>query len=430
METELPVEMPAPAPISPRSRLYRLTPVGLGTNVVESLTSYVARLAGAHQLRVGILLRLLGPMIFAARHVGVRPLEEVFNRAETVNGPSTMAESWVSAFEKATLRTDLASLTLLPWAGKVSTVHLLGKSVRHCPDCLVAMVEDGVVYEPLVWTMRLFSSCPIHDRKLIERCPACEATQPAIAHGARVGMCRRCDTWLGQVNPPEPPTAWERFTSVGLGELVARPPADERLSGTFGEAIELAIAALRSSGKQLARDTGISQATISTHRRDLALPSVETALRICALGGWSLRELLLGRLESMSIPMPPDQPIWNVGRKVDWPTIDRELVAATSPNSRPESMEEFCRRVGLDRKWLRARRPIAAAALVDQVKARAEDRARDRLVEASAAIAKIVAELDQSGVEPSRRQVERRLAKPLSLREPKLQAVWKAETQG
>jgi hypothetical protein len=39
-----------------RSRLYHLPPVGVGTPFVESLTSYIARLAKSHSVLPGILL--------------------------------------------------------------------------------------------------------------------------------------------------------------------------------------------------------------------------------------------------------------------------------------------------------------------------------------------------------------------------------------
>jgi hypothetical protein len=40
-------------PVPPRSQLYSLQPVGVGTGLVESLTGYVARLAEAHTVSVG-----------------------------------------------------------------------------------------------------------------------------------------------------------------------------------------------------------------------------------------------------------------------------------------------------------------------------------------------------------------------------------------
>jgi hypothetical protein len=44
------------SPIPPRSRLYALEPIGVGTALVESLSSYVARLAEAHSISVGDLV--------------------------------------------------------------------------------------------------------------------------------------------------------------------------------------------------------------------------------------------------------------------------------------------------------------------------------------------------------------------------------------
>ncbi len=40
-------------PLPPRSQLYALEPIGIGTAIVESLSGYVARLADAHSLSVG-----------------------------------------------------------------------------------------------------------------------------------------------------------------------------------------------------------------------------------------------------------------------------------------------------------------------------------------------------------------------------------------
>ena len=43
-------------PVPPRSQLYSLQPIGVGTGMVESLTGYVGRLAEAHSVSVGDLV--------------------------------------------------------------------------------------------------------------------------------------------------------------------------------------------------------------------------------------------------------------------------------------------------------------------------------------------------------------------------------------
>ncbi len=51
-----------PPTFSPRSRLFHLVPIGIGTPHVESLTSYVSRLAVAHSVPPGTLLAIeIGP---------------------------------------------------------------------------------------------------------------------------------------------------------------------------------------------------------------------------------------------------------------------------------------------------------------------------------------------------------------------------------
>lgn len=45
-----------PTVLPPRSRLYALEPIGVGTPFVESLSSYVIRLADAHAVSVGDLV--------------------------------------------------------------------------------------------------------------------------------------------------------------------------------------------------------------------------------------------------------------------------------------------------------------------------------------------------------------------------------------
>jgi len=50
--------------IPARSQLYNLEAIGTGTGLVESLTSYITRLAAAHNLSPAVLLgRVLAPLM-------------------------------------------------------------------------------------------------------------------------------------------------------------------------------------------------------------------------------------------------------------------------------------------------------------------------------------------------------------------------------
>jgi hypothetical protein len=108
-------------PVPPRSQLYSLQPVGVGSGMVESLTGVVARLAEAHSVSVGDLVgRLLSDL--ASPKVGIitpgakaaRVGGHGFRACSyAINRVTDRAATWVAALEAATTRRDLRCLTLL-----------------------------------------------------------------------------------------------------------------------------------------------------------------------------------------------------------------------------------------------------------------------------------------------------------------------------
>ena len=89
-------------PVPPRSQLYSLEPIGVGTALVESLTGYVARLAEAHSVSVGDL-------------VG-RVLSDVPNPKGAIIPPGPkLADSAGMDFEFAAMR--LTALQTVPKSG-------------------------------------------------------------------------------------------------------------------------------------------------------------------------------------------------------------------------------------------------------------------------------------------------------------------------
>src|SRR5438552_9469840 len=106
-----------PPVLPPRSRLYTLKPVGIGTPFVESLSGYIARLADAHAVSVADLVgRELSPL---ASNPLVYPYSDEGNsdshgfraRSYAINGLGDVSRTWVEVLQAATLRTDLRFLT-------------------------------------------------------------------------------------------------------------------------------------------------------------------------------------------------------------------------------------------------------------------------------------------------------------------------------
>ncbi|MFA1714145.1 hypothetical protein ACDX66_20805 [Peribacillus frigoritolerans] len=100
---------------SERSQLYGLEPIGKGTAFVESIGSYICRLAYSHNIQVSRLMQeVIYPKLLSQEY-----LKKQYYK--TISGSSTIgigkiAIEVVSALELLTKRNDLTELTLLNWS--------------------------------------------------------------------------------------------------------------------------------------------------------------------------------------------------------------------------------------------------------------------------------------------------------------------------
>ncbi|MPW10125.1 hypothetical protein GCT19_31570 [Paraburkholderia sp. CNPSo 3155] len=151
-----------------RSACFGLPPQGESGESYESLASYFRRLSAYHGLF---------PRVFANRAVGplfhdqeVRTLD--FARDTfTMNGAGARAAMWVNALEKLTMRSDLASGTLLPLRTHVSLEKLLSQRECFCPSCYSDDESVGrQKYNRLLWSIHCVEACPLHNT-LLETVP-------------------------------------------------------------------------------------------------------------------------------------------------------------------------------------------------------------------------------------------------------------------
>lgn len=144
---------PIPAP----SPLYALVPIGIGTALVESMTSYIARLAEAHCLFPGVLMRkIIAP--FAQIHlVGTRGSTSMDTGKATgaFNSAHHRARCVVNTLESLTGQQGLHALTMLPWTEVFPLFGLIRPDRAWCPYCLEEWrTSERIVYEPLLWAIQ------------------------------------------------------------------------------------------------------------------------------------------------------------------------------------------------------------------------------------------------------------------------------------
>jgi len=169
------------------STLYHLEPIGMGSAEVESLTSYIMRLALAHRISTYDLVDFL---------YGYKR-KKVFIRKDirTINGVGKNAMICAERLEKLTLRTDIKSLTMLFWSDLIDPQGkwILSNKRRWCPLCFDEQKKSGgIVYEKLIWSLSISNTCHIHNVPLDEQCPKCLRTQNAMSRNTALGFCSNC----------------------------------------------------------------------------------------------------------------------------------------------------------------------------------------------------------------------------------------------
>lgn len=222
-------DLEEPSPLQPTS-LYSLTPCGLATPYVESLSSYVTRLAEAHVVSVWrLILHVLSPE--RSRRVPRSDMGYTY----PANGLGKSSEAFVRSFETATGRGDLRLLTLSALQGAIAQPNIFRITEAWCPGCLEQWRKTkSTVYSPLLWAMRVVKMCPAHTAPLVDRCPRCHAQFAPLKANARPGYCSVCSRWLGTLELPvredsSHERAYDLWTSTSLGQVLAAMPDLHRI---------------------------------------------------------------------------------------------------------------------------------------------------------------------------------------------------------
>lgn len=197
--------------VPPRSRLFNLEPIGVGTLFVESLMGYVVRLAECHCLTPRqLILKEIAPRMIQNGYPSTywtNTINRIFRasspliKGNEVNG--IMTTTLIQALEELTLQQNLSRLTLLSKSCLMLKFSLLRKHHAWCPICLEEWRrEERVIYTPLIWLMEDLGICPQHrEQPLLQHCPHCGQKFPPLMENSIAGYCSKCRKWLGSIPP-------------------------------------------------------------------------------------------------------------------------------------------------------------------------------------------------------------------------------------
>lgn len=423
-----------PPDIPPRSRLYHLEPIGIGTPYVESLAGYLARLADAHSVYPSTLMsRELAPIIEKLLPKAISEPIHKTGFCSTLNGPTNRSANWVYALESLTLRNGLSFLTMLTWAEVLPVVGLIRKGKAWCPTCFEERrMTEQPIYDPLLWTIQVVRVCPHHRQYLHLKCPHClQDDVPFLTWRSRPGHCPKCEQWLGtQVDSAldnatrESELEQQIWVAKTIGDLLAAAPLLSSIPKKENIARALSVCANKVTGGNMAafaRALGVPKNTMHLWYNGKALPQIDAYLRICYGLRLKLPTLLAGTSLIFEVPkirycsLPTTKRSRSKSRSFPKEQILHALnTALASDENPPPAMKEVARRLGFDLKTMRNHFPDLCRRISARHVEYRNQRGRLKIDRLCNEIRQITFELYAQGIKPTRRNVSLRLSRPAS----------------
>lgn len=347
-----------------RSLFFSLELAGAGTGQVESLRSYVQRLALAHCLNPKHLFDLLEQRFpfDACKSQSIHVLKNW-----DIQNHSPRGLAFLERLEAATT-VPLGQSSLARFGSVVGPSDLLRKNWVYCPHCLAA----GERYSRLLWDVHAVQACPVHQVRLVEVvCGAPEElylTVPQrVSSACDCSHCGAAGFTCNQVSPL-PATEQEIWEANMVGSMLAIP-TEERLTTERMLTGLRAVVTAFFDGKPVraALDSGIARANVHYWLQWKFVPSLPGLLAICSRSGADLAALLKGEFVQVREPRPVAtavQPKRLYRKAVFSHDVVRESLLNEAQRPMPRSVAALAVLHGTNHKRLRSLFPEEVDALV------------------------------------------------------------------
>lgn len=422
----------------PPSRLYHLEPIGIGTPFVESLTSYISRLATAHSVLLRtlvtdeILPHLNRTHLYQEGQPVYDHLTTFWKRSAMLNGTCSTAASWVNTIEQLTQRNDLRFLTMLTFANVLSWRNLVRPTQAWCPLCYEEWSRSGQeIYQPLIWQLSVIYDCPQHNVPLHLQCPYkdCRRLLPPLASRFQPGYCIHCYRWLGYsaiLEDCQPTARNERERQIWMQQTVGEMLAavQSSLSIASQEAFATIISVhvnkvMEGNYSEFARRVQFHRRTVWEWARGRQIPQLDALLQICSYFGTTPIHLLTSNTyeveqvqkNTMGNKLATGQPRRQFRRFETEKLRDALEQVLQNEEYPPLSMREVSQRLNYDQSHLRAHFSDLCQAISAGYLSYQQEQCQRRLREVNAKVQQTAEVLQKQGCSSSERQVGKMIGK-------------------
>lgn len=415
-----PLELLKRYELPPRTVLAALTPMGLGTPYIESLSSYFQRLASWHSVSPKALARtqILNRLGFNKR-VGEEQADR-FWRTSFFNGMGEVPEAWCRILEDLTGVAGLRRLTLLPLQGRVSIRGCASAEKRWCPHCLFEAENAGEAYGQLLWEIGWVKACPKHKVPLenAHGCMQTDAVRP-IQIKRLPHVCAYCARSLARpfTEDLEKAPGEDLVFAETVGNLLAGSLYGEEahpLERGIADFLEDVLTTYEGGyGTRGARRLGVSKSDLSgwVHRRHL--PSLPQAICIADTYRVPLTQVLMGeggKKQNFLLNFQKQRPLTFQTYRVRWPVSDAEdKLRQFITRDAPPSVSEAAGMLGTSSRELYRLHSELAQALAEKHAAWKSEEAAKRREERLAVVKSVVEQIVCEGMVPTMARVEDRL---------------------
>jgi DNA-binding XRE family transcriptional regulator len=409
----------------PISKLYSLQPIGLNTEYVESLTSYITRLSKAHCVKTGSMFtNIFFP--YLNKHYMVKGGRGFYTSAHIINGVSSVANEFAEMISDLTGITSIDKLTLLRFKGVIPTRGLYRSHKAWCPRCFDEMrLRREDVFEPLAWALRPVKACLRHQINLQRSCPNCNCEILLLDGRSAPGYCSKCSGWLGVENSEWNEvlaTEWDIYRTKLIHELLS---SDLMINVSTDVQYALSRLVSQHTGgnvSEFARYLEVPKTTFWGWYTGKNLPTLDDAIRICNKCDVTLTEFYSGntsvtnnkfviagkRLKKQNVCLT-SKPIPEVGRKFKLIVMDRLNMQI--------NVTRMAHELGCNKKTLyKYFCPLCKLQTRLNQYYKAGQKGL-RITRLNGEVAKVVTEISESGQTPTVQMVEKALSRPNVLRE-------------
>lgn len=419
------------------SILYNIAPMGLNTQFKESFSSYVLRLASNHNVTFGTLFsKIITPLLDKEYLINIAKKggNGFYDSSHGINGIGTLAMDFVEVISSLTARDDLKELSLGYWTNVLPTRELIKTEKAWCPECFQdALVNKQIIYEQLLWIIKIVSICPIHKVNLHTRCTSCSKKMSVLSRKGRPGYCSNCEKWLGErkkdlkIND----NSVEFKKSILIMQFIKNNSTKMYFREQISMGLKFYVSELFDGNiKKAAEYFKIANSTFRYWYKGDNIPTLNSLVSICMSLNISIDDFFNKvSLDKTNMTWSIPQTIENKIRvKYDHEYIKQYIDNYIEQEARtsPKSLKKIAEKIGCDRRLLYVKYPEESKRISKLYAEYLTKEKMKRKEKAEYQIKMAVENIVNSDEYPSRRKVEALLDGKYLVREENIALAWKS----